>query len=110
MSVSIPGHVQNGVVVPNSPLPEGAKVEIRLDEIPTDPPAKRQDQPATESGQVPGAPLTPGELRNMPREQRQAFLSAAAQMAEEDYHFDKDLTDFEAFIEEELDDDKSDSC
>ena len=30
MSITIPGVVTNGVVVPDSPLPEGAKVEIRL--------------------------------------------------------------------------------
>jgi hypothetical protein len=30
MSTTITGVVTNGVVVPNSPLPEGAQVEIRL--------------------------------------------------------------------------------
>ena len=39
----------------------------------------------------------------MPREQRQAILAAAAEMAEQDYHSDKELTGFEAFSEEELD-------
>jgi hypothetical protein len=41
----------------------------------------------------------------MPREQRQAILAAAAKMAEQDYHSDKELTGFEAFSEEEMDDD-----
>ena len=30
MSTTITGVVTNGVVVPNSPLPEGARVEIHL--------------------------------------------------------------------------------
>ncbi len=97
MSITITGIVTNGVVVPSSPLPEGARVEIHL-------------QPAgPEAPEVPAARPTPGELRRMPREQRQAFLAAAAAMAEQDYRFDKDLTGFEAFGEEERDDDESDS-
>jgi hypothetical protein len=44
----------------------------------------------------------------MPREQRQAFLAAAAEMAEQGYCSDKDLTGFEAFSDEELDHDESD--
>ena len=32
MSVTISGIVANGVVVPNSPLPEGANVDIRVHE------------------------------------------------------------------------------
>jgi hypothetical protein len=39
----------------------------------------------------------------MPREQRQAILATAAELAEQDYHTDKELTGFEAFSEEELD-------
>ena len=34
MSTSIAGVVKNGVVVPQAPLPEGAHVEIRMDEAP----------------------------------------------------------------------------
>ena len=45
----------------------------------------------------------------MPREQRQAILAAAAKMAEQDYRDDKELTGFDAFSEEELDADESDS-
>ena len=45
----------------------------------------------------------------MPREQRRAILAAAAALAEQDYRFDKELTGFEAFSEEERDDDESDS-
>jgi hypothetical protein len=41
----------------------------------------------------------------MPREQRQTILAAAAKMAEQDFHSDKELTGFEAFSEEDLDDD-----
>ncbi len=99
MSDSIPGHVKNGVIIPNAPLPEGAKVEIRLNE---------ESAPRSE-GLIPSSRLTAGQLRKMPREDRQAILSAAAEMAEQDYCFDKDLTGFEAFSEEDLDDDESDS-
>ncbi|HTU90268.1 MAG TPA: hypothetical protein VMF69_09360 [Gemmataceae bacterium] len=45
-------------------------------------------------------PVLPGELRKMPREQRLAILAAAAEMAEEDYCSDRELTDFAAFNEE----------
>ncbi len=97
MSSAIPGVVTNGVVIPDSPLPEGARVEIHL-------------QPARPEVLPVAAPrVTPGELRKMPREQRQAFLAAAAALAEQDYRSDKDLTGFEAFSEEERNDDESDS-
>ena len=33
MSSTITGVVANGVIVPNSPLPEGARVEIRLQPV-----------------------------------------------------------------------------
>src|SRR5438094_3099686 len=33
MSTTITGVVTNGVIVPNSPLPEGARVEIRLQPV-----------------------------------------------------------------------------
>jgi hypothetical protein len=108
MSVSIPGHVKNGVVVPSAPLPEGANVEIRLNEVPMDASAKRKDELATENGPAPATRLTPGELRRMPREQRQAVLAAATETAEQGYRSDKNLTGFEAFSEEELDDEESD--
>ena len=85
MSTTITGVVTNGVIVPNSPLPEGARVEIRLQ------PARPEGEPVAVSR------FTAGELRSMPREQRQAILAAAAEMAEEDYRSDKDLTGFEAF-------------
>jgi hypothetical protein len=93
MSVVVAGLVKNGVVVPNSPLPEGAQVEIRWND-----------------GAGPaGSSITLRELRRMPREQRQAILAAAAELAEEDYRSDKELTGFQAFSEEELDDGESDS-
>ena len=99
MSSIITGVVKNGVVVPSTPLPENAQVEIRLNERLADVPADP----------IPPARLTPAELRRMPREQRQAILAAAAELAEQDYHSDKELTGFEAFSEEELDDGESDS-
>jgi hypothetical protein len=92
MSTTITGVVTNGVVVPSSPLPEGAHVEIHMEP----------------SQSVVGPRPTPAELRKMPREQRQALLAAAAEIAEEDYRSDKELTGFDAFNEEELDDDESD--
>ena len=122
MSITILGVVKNGVVVPNAPLPEDAQVEIRLNETPADAPAEREqeraarrpgsDRPAgmrAEGELVPAARLTPSELRKMPREERQAILAVAAEMAEQDYRSDKELTGFEAFSEEELDDDDADA-
>jgi hypothetical protein len=97
MSDTITGVVTNGVIIPNSPLPEGAHVEIQLAAI-------------REAG-LAEAPSrrTPGELRRMPREQRQAILAEASAMAEQDYHTDKELTGFVAYSEEERDDDESES-
>ena len=99
MSSTIMGVVTNGVVVPNTPLPEGAQVEIHV----------KPDRP--EGKAVPVARPTPGELRRMPRVQRQPILAAAAELAEEDYCTDQELTGFEAFSEEEeeQDDDESHS-
>jgi hypothetical protein len=102
MFITILGVVKNGVVVPNAPLPENAQVEIRLSAPTTNSLAEEQRATATR--------LTPAELRRMPREQRQAILAAAAALAEQDYRSDKDLTGFEAFSEEALDDDESDSA
>jgi hypothetical protein len=98
MSNIVAGFVKNGVVIPNAPLPEGAQVEIQL----------KPSGPANPSGTA--ARVSPSELRKMPREQRQAILAAAAEMAEQDYRSDKELTGFDAFSEEERDDDdESDS-
>jgi hypothetical protein len=97
VSSIISGVVTNGVVVPSSPLPEGAQVEIQLK------PSRPEVPPAV------AARVTPSELRKMPREQRQAILAAAAEIAEEDYRSDKDLTGFDAFSQEDLNDDESDS-
>ncbi|HTU16870.1 MAG TPA: hypothetical protein VMG10_02310 [Gemmataceae bacterium] len=94
----VAGFVKNGVVVPDSPLSEGAQVEIHLKT------ARPAAPPDTSVGS------SPSELRKMPREQRQAILAAAAEMAEEDYRSDKELTGFDAFSEEERnDDDESNS-
>ncbi len=95
MSTTITGVVANGVVVPNSPLPDGTRVEIQVH------PTSQEVLP------VALARCTPRELRMMPREERQAVLAAAAALAEEDYRNDKQLTGFDAFGEEEVDDDES---
>ena len=87
MSSTIMGVVTNGVVVPNTPLPEGAQVEIHV-------------KPSRPVGEAIARP-TPGELRRMSREQRQTILAAAAELAEEDYRTDREITGFEAFSEEE---------
>ncbi len=91
MSITVAGFVKNGVAVPNARLPEGARVEIRLE------------------APIAAAHPTAGELRRMPREQRQAIPAAAAELAEEDYRTDKELTGIEAFSEEKLDEDDSES-
>jgi hypothetical protein len=97
MSTTITGVVTNGVVVPSSPLPEGAHVEIHV----------RPVRPTATPGPAPR--LTPGELRKMPRAERQRILAEAAALAEESYRNDSELTGFDAFSEEELDADESDS-
>jgi len=94
MSTIITGIVTKGVIVPNAPLPEGARVEIQ---VIANPPAILP---------VASSCCSPRELRRMPREARQAILAAAAALAEEDYRDDKELTGFEAFSEEEVDDEE----
>ncbi len=47
------------------------------------------------------------ELRQLPREQRDAILAAAAEHAEDDYRNDPVLTAFEAFGKEDLHDDST---
>jgi hypothetical protein len=64
---------------------------------------------STKGEPIPATRLTTAELRKLPREQRQSILARAAELAEDDYRSDKELTGFEAFSEEELDDDQSDS-
>jgi hypothetical protein len=96
VSTTISGVVKHGVVVPNVPLPEGAQVQIQLAPSPPEAP-------------VAAVSITPSELRKLPREQRQAILAAAAALAEEDYRSDRELTGFDAFSEEERDDDDCDS-
>ncbi len=93
----VAGFVKNGLVVPNSPLPEGAQVEIQLKLAPPEAQFGSSDR------------VSPSELRKMPREQRQAILAAAAELAEDDYRSDKELTGFDAFSEEERNDDESDA-
>ena len=51
MSITITGTVTNGVVVPNSPLPEGAHVEIHMsDASPEIPPDLREELAAWQQG------------------------------------------------------------
>ncbi|HTK74604.1 MAG TPA: hypothetical protein VL371_05050 [Gemmataceae bacterium] len=52
---------------------------------------------------------TAAELRRLPREQQDAILAVAAAAAENDYRRDSDLTAFEAFGEEDLHGESSDS-
>ena len=49
-----------------------------------------------------GKNWTAAELRKLPAEQRDAILEAAAALAEAIYRNDPQLTDFEAFGEEDL--------
>ena len=87
MSTIVTGIVTNGVVVPVSPLPEGAQVEVRVT-VDTSSPAAN------------GACLSAAELLKLPREQRNAILAASAALAEELYRTDKELTGFDAVSEE----------
>ena len=97
MSTAIAGVVKNGVIVPTAPLPEGAQVEIRV-----------KVESAVEE-LAPATRVTPAELRKLPREERQLILAKAAEIAENDYRTDKELTGFEAFSEEEISDDEPDA-
>jgi hypothetical protein len=91
MSIVVTGVVANGVVVPTSPLPEGAQIEVC---VKGEPPVV---QPADGC-------LSASALLKLPREQRDAYLAARAAEAEELYRTDKNLMGFDAFSEE-LDDD-----
>jgi hypothetical protein len=93
VDATISGVVKNGLIVPSSPLPEGARVEIRLSasspELAAGPNAAGMP-PLDNTGSA--VRLTASPLRKMPREQRQAILAAAAEMAEQDYRSDKELS------------------
>jgi hypothetical protein len=43
---------------------------------------------------------SPVELRRLPRQLQEQILAASAELAEQEYRTNKDLTDFEAFAEE----------
>ena len=45
---------------------------------------------------------TPAELRKLPSEQRDAILEEAAKLAEVEYRTNRELTNFEAFGEDDL--------
>lgn len=87
----VAGFVKNGVVLPDSPFPEGAHVEIQL----------KTARPEVPPGIAIGVSLA--ESRKMAREQRRAILAAASEMAEEDYRLDRELAGFDAVSEEERD-------
>jgi hypothetical protein len=44
MSIVVAGVVTDGVIVPREPLPEGAQVEIHLNDQPLEVPAELQDE------------------------------------------------------------------
>jgi|GEM_PF-2698702 acyl-CoA reductase-like NAD-dependent aldehyde dehydrogenase len=52
---------------------------------------------------------TAAELRNLPPEQRDAILEAAAALAEEEYRTNRDLTAFEAYGKDDLYGDSADA-
>jgi hypothetical protein len=97
MSTIITGIVTDGVIVPNSPLAEGTRVKILPQSV------------KSEDSAIASPRITPDDLRKMPRERRQAFLAIAAELAEQDYRDDKELTGFDAFSEEEVGNDAIDS-
>ncbi len=43
---------------------------------------------------------SPVELRKLPREMQERILATSAELAEEEYRINRELTDFEAFAEE----------
>jgi uncharacterized protein YeaO (DUF488 family) len=101
--------VKNEVVVTKAPPPGGTQVDIRLSEELATVPAEVNDELPAEGKPVLPGRLTPAKLRRMPREQWQVSLAAATEMAKHDHHSDKEMTGFEVFSEEELNDDESDS-
>jgi predicted DNA-binding antitoxin AbrB/MazE fold protein len=86
MNIEFVATYENGVLKPDRQLPlqDGQKVQL-----------------------LAMTNMTPSELRRLPREQRQGILAAAAKLAEQDYNSDKNLTAFDAFSEEEVDDAES---
>jgi hypothetical protein len=54
-------------------------------------------------------PLSAAQLRQLPPDERDAILSAAAQAAAPEYEHDSELTDFEAFGPKDLHADSSDA-
>jgi predicted RNase H-like HicB family nuclease len=53
--------------------------------------------------------LSPTEIRKLPRERKDAIFEAAAAAAEHEYRTNPELTDFEAFGEEDLYDEYPDA-
>jgi hypothetical protein len=74
MSITVTGTVTNGVVVPNSPLPEGAKVEVIVVASASVPP-KRQSMLAF-LATLPAGPLffkTPAEVNHFLKVERDSW-------------------------------------
>ncbi len=74
MSITITGTVTNGVVVPNSPLPEGAKVEVIVVSPATVPPKRRSMLEVLAT--LPPGPLlfkTPEEADRFLKEERDSW-------------------------------------
>jgi hypothetical protein len=55
-----------------------------------------------DSGPAQGKTFTAAELRKLPAAERDAILEAAAALADEIYRTNPELTDFEAFGEDDL--------
>jgi hypothetical protein len=63
----------------------------------------------TRQANKPARRWTAQELQQMPAHERDAILLAAAELAETDYRTQRELTEFEAFGEEDLHGDSSSS-
>jgi hypothetical protein len=57
---------------------------------------------STISASSPPRRWTASELRRLPADQRDAILESAAELAEDDYRHDAELTAFEAFGKDDL--------
>jgi hypothetical protein len=80
-------------------LSEGIITKERAEQI--CPGCTREIPGETDKGEK---PTSASALRKLPREQRDAILAAAAKKAEHEYLRNRELTDFEAFSEEDLND------
>ena len=77
-------------------LPPGQSVEVTIEV-----PETAEESPPTQ----PQRRLTAIELLQLPREERDRILAAAAEDAADEYRMNPELTEFEAFGEDDLYDD-----